>query len=294
MRRAGLAAAGASRAPRLAGRGELPARRPARRGRRGRAARPLRGARQRRASVELHHQRLWNSTLDRISARGWERRVAAARRYAATRPGAIAFAVRTPTRIHGVGIDRVFVSTSVVKAMLLVAYTRGARDRPLRADERALLAPMIRASDNDAANALFVRVGTAGLTSLARAAGMTRFAPATPIWGNSQITARDQTRFFLRLDRLLPKRHRAYALSLLRTVVPSQRWGIGRAPPARLARALQGRLGLGHRPVDHQVALLTRGDERLAVAVLTAGNGTHAVGKQTLEGVFRRLLAGLG
>ena len=242
----------------------------------------------------MHHQRLWNSTLDRISARGWKRRVASARRYAATRPGEIAFAVRTPTRIHGVGIDRVFVSTSVVKAMLLVAYTRGARDRPLRADERALLAPMIRASDNDAANALFVRVGTGGLTRLARAAGMTRFAPATPIWGNSQITARDQTRFFLRLDRLLPKRHRAYALRLLRTVVPSQRWGIGRLRLPDWRVHFKGGWGSGTGRIDHQVALLTRGDKRLAVAVLTAGNGTHAVGKQTLEGVFRRLLAGLG
>ena len=46
-----------------------------------------------------------------------------------------------------------------------------------------------------------------------------------------------------------------------------------------MARLLQGRLGLGHGPVDHQVA------------VLTADNGSHAIGKQTLEGVFRRLLS---
>ena len=59
--------------------------------------------------------------------------MASARRYAATRPGTIAFAVRTPTRIRGVGLDESFASASVVKAMLLVAYTRGARDRPLRA-----------------------------------------------------------------------------------------------------------------------------------------------------------------
>ena len=36
-----------------------------------------------------------------------------------------------------------------------------------------------------------------------------------------------------------------------------------------------------------------RASERLAVAVLTAGNGSHGVGKQTLAGVFRRLLSGL-
>ena len=50
----------------------------------------------------------------------------------------------------------------------------------------------------------------------------------------------------------------------------------------------KGGWGSGPDRIDHQVALLTRGDERLAVAVLTAGNGSHAAGKQTLEGVFRR------
>jgi beta-lactamase class A len=240
------------------------------------------------ASDALPGLRSSNPALDR----GWARRVAVARRYAATRPGTIAFAVRTPLRIHGDGVDRVFASASVVKAMLLVAYARGARDRRLTASERALLGPMIRRSDDEAANAIFVRVGTAGLQRLARAAGMTRFAPASPIWGNAQITARDQTRFFLRLDRLLPQRHRTYALRLLRTVVPSQRWGIGRLRLRGWRVHFKGGWGSGTGRVDHQVALLTRGERRLAVAVLTAGNGSHAVGMQTLEGVFRRLLRG--
>ncbi len=252
------------------------------------AAADARGAPER-ASVELSRLSPHNPSL----VRGWNRRVASARRYAATRPGTIAFAVRTPTRIRGVGLDQSFPSTSVVKAMLLVAHTRGARDRALRDDERALLSPMIRSSDNDAANAIFVRVGTAGLTRLARAAGMTHFAPASPIWGNSQITARDQTRFFLRLPQLLPNRHRAYALKLLRTVVPSQRWGIGTLRLRGWRVHFKGGWGSGTGRIDHQVALLSKGKRRLAVAVLTAGNGSHTVGKQTLAGVFRRLLSGL-
>jgi beta-lactamase class A len=219
--------------------------------------------------------------------------ISAARAYAATRPGTVAFAVRTEARFWGVQADRSFPSASVLKAMLLVAYTRHARDRPLTAAERRLLAPMIRWSDNAAASTLFTRVGTTGLNRLARAAHMTRFKPATPIWGNSQITARDQTRFFLQLDSLLPKRHRAYGLRLLRQIVTAQRWGIGKLALPDWRVYFKGGWGSGTGAVDHQVALLTRGDERVSVAVLTAGNGSHAAGKETLEGVLRRLLNGL-
>lgn len=221
---------------------------------------------------------------------GWTPDIAAAREYAATRPGDVAFAVRTEAGFWGAGEDRAFPSASVLKAMLLVAVVREARDRPLRADERALLRPMIRSSANGPANTLFTRVGTSGLRRLARTAGMTRFTPASPIWGNSRITARDQTRFFLRLETLLPARHRAYALDLLRQIAPSQRWGIGRLPLPGWLVHFKGGWGSGTGAVDHQVALLIRGDERVAVAVLTADNGSHAAGRATLEGVFRRLL----
>jgi len=45
--------------------------------------------------------------------------------------------------------------------------------------------------------------------------------------------------------------------------------------------------------VEHQVALLTRGDERVAIAVLTTGSPSHRYGKQTLRGLAERLLRGL-
>ena len=76
--------------------------------------------------------------------------------------------------------------------------------------------------------------------------------------------------------------------------MPSQRWGIGRLELPDWRVYFKGGWGSGTGAVDHQVALLRRGDERIAVAVLTADNGTHAAGKATLEGVFRRLLRGLG
>jgi beta-lactamase class A len=224
----------------------------------------------------------------------WTPDVAAARAYAHTRPGVIAFAVRTDDRFWAWKPDEQFPSASVLKAMLLVAYLRHVRDRPLRASERALLTPMIRRSDNYAATTIRDRIGDGALVRLARRVGMTRFRPGGAIWGNSQITARDQTRFFLHIDRYIPARHRAYALRLLRTVIPSQRWGVGRVPlPPGWTVYFKGGWGSGTGRVDNQVALLVNGDERVSVAVLTVADGSHAAGKETLRGLFARLLRGL-
>ena len=85
-----------------------------------------------------------------------------------------------------------------------------------------------------------------------------------------------------------------YALRLLRTVIPAQRWGIGQARPPAWALYLKGGWGSGSGAVDHQVALLRRGRRRLALAILTVGNPSHEYGNETLEGVARRLLRGLG
>src|SRR5689334_24328959 len=108
--------------------------------------------------------------------------------------------------------------------MLLVAYLRrhDVRHRDLRPSERRLLGPMIRRSDNAAATAVMGIVGAGGLRRLAHRVGMRRFTPVTGIWGNSSIDAADQTRFFLHIDRLVPPRHRAYAMRLLAGITPSQ------------------------------------------------------------------------
>ena len=224
----------------------------------------------------------------------WEPDIAAARAYAAQRPGSISFAVRTDGRFWGHRTTHGVPSASVIKAMLLVAYLRQGevRTRPLRHADRRLLAPMIRRSDNAAATRVRGIVADAGLYRLARAAHMQRFRTA-PIWGLSRIDAREQTRFFLHIDRLVPRRHRAYAMTLLRTVVPSQRWGVGKVTPRGWRIYFKGGWGSGSGAVDHQVALLRRGDLRVAVAIMTTGNRSHAAGKRTLEGIARRLFRGL-
>jgi beta-lactamase class A len=224
----------------------------------------------------------------------WQAGVREAREWAATRQGLISFAVRTPAGVAGVDMDRTFVSASVVKAMLLVAYLRQrpVRARPLRRDERALLSPMIRASDNTAATRVRDVVGNAGLARLAHRVGMTRFATA-PTWGATRISARDQTRFFLRIDSFVPARHRDYAMELLRTVIGPQRWGIARAVPRDWTIWFKGGWGAGTGAVDHQSGLLRLDGDRVAIAVLTLANPSHAYGRATEEGIARRLLRGL-
>jgi beta-lactamase family protein len=169
----------------------------------------------------------------------------------------------------------------------------GVRDRPLTVADEKLLDPMIRRSGNVAATKVRDSVGNGALVRLARRAGMTRFA-THPVWGLSRITARDQTRLWLRFESFLPPRHRDYAMELLRTIVPRQRWGFGRlAYPPGWELFFKGGWGSGTGLVEHQVALLRRGPERVAIAILTTGSPSHAYGKRTLRGVAARLLRGL-
>ena len=226
-------------------------------------------------------------TLDAL----WHPDMAAAIRFARGRVGDIAFAVRTADRFYGYRPDHPEWSASVVKAMLLVAYLDrpSVRARALRPDEKAVLGPMIRASDNDDAQNIFDIVGQAGLAQLARRVGMVRFT-TNPIWGETSITARDQTRFFLHIDRDVSPRHRSYAMRLLRSIIPSERWGIGELAPRGWKLYFKGGWGYGTGLLDHQVALLTRGCARVAIAVLTMYDGSHAYGKATLKGIFARVL----
>jgi hypothetical protein len=152
---------------------------------------------------------------------------------------------------------------------------------------------MIRRSDNVTASRIRDIVGNRGLRRLARRVGMRRFTPVAHPWGHSLVNAADQTRFFLRLERFVAERHRRRALRLLHSIVPAQRWGVAQVAPRGWELYFKGGWGSGTGAVDHQVALLRRGDLRVSVAVLTTSNGSHAYGKATLRGTFRRLLRGL-
>jgi hypothetical protein len=214
----------------------------------------------------------------------------AARRFARSRQGVVAFAVlEEGGRPRGLRRTVRFGSASVSKAMLLVSYLRRVGGRHLSVNERALLRPMIVVSDNNAADAIYGQVGGNGLRTVARAAGMHRFSDVGH-WANAQITAADQSRFFLRIDRLVPTTHRRYARMLLSSIVGPQRWGIPVvARRHRLKAFFKGGWRAG---ISHQVALLQsrHGGRRLALAILTSGTPSDAYGHETIERVAARVL----
>jgi Beta-lactamase enzyme family len=214
--------------------------------------------------------------------------------YAHTRTGDIAFAVRTEHRFYGYRPDHVEWSASVVKAMLMVAYLDEpwVAHRRLNSYDHSLLSPMITLSDNTAASEVRNIVGNGALQALAHRVGMTHFATAT-IWGETQITARDQTKFLLHIDSYIARLHRPYAMRLLASIVPYERWGVGQVAPRGWNLFFKGGWGYGTGLVDHQVAVLIRGCARVSVAVLSMYDGSHAYGKQTLRQLFATLLSDL-
>jgi hypothetical protein len=214
-----------------------------------------------------------------------------ARRYAEARRGVVAYSLMDDEgREAGLKRTTRFKSASVVKAMLLVALLDRRREQPLSAADRRLLEPMIRVSDNGAATAVHRQVGAAGLRRVARRARMRDFV-STPAWGGSLITAADQSRLFLRLDSLLPERHRVYARAQLGSIVRWQSWGIPEIARPRYRVLFKG--GWRSTPrgrLVSQASRLERDGRVVGLTILTDGSRSHAEGKATLRGVARRLL----
>jgi hypothetical protein len=216
--------------------------------------------------------------------------------YLRSRAGYTSFAVvDSEGRMSGAHLHRTFVSASVVKAMLLVAYLNklDAEHRGL-GGARGILYPMIHVSDNNAATAVWSRVGDSRLRRLARRAGMTDFS-ISGIWANAQISAADQARFFYEMDSLIPKRFDGFARGLLSHIVGYESWGIPAVARPKGWRVFfkGGWRGTGRGQLVHQIARLERPHGiRIAIAVMTDGDPSMGYGIETIQGVTRRLLRG--
>ena len=215
------------------------------------------------------------------------------REYLKKRGGVVGVAVvDSDGRMRGVHGRRRFVTASVIKAMLLVAYLRKVdhQGRRLTAYERSRLRPMIRVSSNAAATWAYHRIGDVRLRRLARRAGMSQFSICCS-WGYARFSAQDQAKFFWRLENLTPPRFRTYATRLLRSVVSRQSWGI---PSVARPRGFSvffkgGWRGTGRGQLVHQVAFLRYRGVGFSLAVLTDGNPSMRYGIGTVAGVTKRL-----
>lgn len=159
-------------------------------------------------------------------------------RAVAEREGRVAVAVYQPAT--GTGWTRdgrdPFPAASTAKLLLLgAALQRAAEEgRDLTDWERSLLEPMIRASDNDAADALYQDLTPGAVQAYAEAAGLRDTAvDPTGSWGLSQVTAVDLVRLLdgLRRCERYAEALCSYAMDLLRNPDPSVDWGVGDSLP---------------------------------------------------------------
>ncbi len=221
--------------------------------------------------------------------------IAGAASYLAGRAGRTAFAVvDSEERMSGRHMHWTFVSASVVKAMLLVAYLRrldAMGQHNVDSFSNSFLYPMINVSDNSAATQTWSIVGDSGLYSVAHAAGMTDFS-IVGIWANAQISAADQAEFFFEMDSLIPREFVGYARYLLSTIAGYESWGI---PAVARGRGYTvffkgGWRGTGLGQLVHQVARLEGHRRTFSIAVMTDGDPSMGYGIDTIQGVTAKLL----
>jgi beta-lactamase class A len=224
----------------------------------------------------------------------------AATSYLAARAGTVLAAVYDVKtgQTWRLGQGRPQAEASVVKLDVLETLL-AERGSELPAGDQSLAEQMIEDSDNDAATSLWYDVGGAArIRSFNTKAGLTQTTPSPcvvcagfpwPGWGLSTTTPADQIALLRKLitpSSLLSGAERAYALSLLENVTPSQRWGVSGGVPARTTVALKnGWLPL-HGSGDWQinsVGWISGGGRSYLMAVLSTGNPTEQYGIDTID-----------
>ncbi|EMY34358.1 hypothetical protein D477_010052 [Arthrobacter crystallopoietes BAB-32] len=127
--------------------------------------------------------------------------------------------------------DRRYMEASIVKVSIVLTLIRQATEdgRGLTGEELELAGLMIRESDNEATNELYIRIGgEVGLEETYRLLGMAG-TEAGAGWGASLTTAEDQLKV---VDAVvygaewLDEEQRNYLLELMNSVEGSQYWGV--------------------------------------------------------------------
>jgi beta-lactamase class A len=95
------------------------------------------------------------------------------------------------------------------------------------------------------------------------------------------------------LPSVIAERHLPDALWLLSSIREDQRWGIAEAVPPGWRIYFKGGWGSEDGELDSQVALLTRDNHSIQLAVMTTDSPGIGYAHSSIEGVAQRLLHGL-
>jgi hypothetical protein len=212
---------------------------------------------------------------------------------------------RTPV-VHGV--DRAYDTASIVKVDILATLLLQAQDagRHLSAQERDLAEPMIRRSDNAAADTLWRQIGRApGLAAANERLGLssTTGGPGGK-WGLTRTTAGDQIRLLRAVfdsggtahagSGGLDAESRTYVRTLMSHVAPEQAWGVSAIGASGSGKALKNgwlqRNTTGRWDVN-SVGQVTAKGHRYLVAVLSDGSASMSDGVRLVERTARSAVA---
>ncbi|MFI6597753.1 serine hydrolase [Nonomuraea sp. NPDC050536] len=225
--------------------------------------------------------------------------------YLAGRPGPVTAVVKdlTTGRVYRYHRHQVMITASTAKVQILMALLLKTPWRKLSKATRHDADLMIRFSDNEAADRLWLKIGGAGaFTRAGRKFGLrhTQGIPGDCLdlycWGITRTTAGDQVRLMHQLvsDRSpLRAKDRAQVLRLMGKVTKSQAWGISEAACRGEHVALKN--GWLKRVSNKHWAVVSAGLIRghghvYAVAVLTEGSAEVGHGIATVQGVATRVM----
>ncbi|MFJ8847167.1 serine hydrolase [Streptomyces cyaneofuscatus] len=186
-----------------------------------------------------------------------------------------------------------FVSASIIKVDILAALLLQAQDRGggLTLAQQRLASAMIRYSDNDAAQELWVDIGRRqGLNAANMRFGFSRaHASQRGMWGLTRTTIRDQIALLKAVftrNSPLTSESRTYVRTLMSDVIAEQGWGVGAASSANADRVLKN----GWLPrettnlwVVNSLGLVEYRGHSLLVAVLTDDQLTREAGISLVE-----------
>lgn len=200
------------------------------------------------------------------------------------------------------GKDVPYDTASIIKVDILATLLLQAQDagRGLTQQERTWATAMIEHSDNDAANALWRRIGQApGLEAANKRLGLSStVGGAAGRWGLTQTTATDQIRLLQAVfagggtssasGSVLTGTSQTYIRTLMTRIAAGQSWGVSAASDAgwALKNGWLQRSTTGLWDIN-SVGEVTSGTHHYLVAVLSAGNASMAGGIAAVESAAR-------